>query len=192
MIVTPRARDGQAQHALRDGVDLFIGHIQLELLPITRVVALRSQRQVTRRNHIERLLGGIRRGQQVTRQLLGQELVVGLVFLERLHDPIAIAPSMRVRDIRFLARALGVARHIQPMPTEAFAIRGRRQEPVDHGLVRLRRAIRFKGRVVLGVRRQARQIQCHTPQPRALVSILYRPHAFGFHRRVQEAVDGIR
>ena len=70
--------------------------------------------------------------QQVSRQLLADELVVGHVNIEGADQVIAVAPGLRDRGIAFAAVGVGVADKVHPVAGEVLAEAGRSQQPVDH------------------------------------------------------------
>ena len=80
-------------------------------------------------------------GQQVAGDLLDDELVEGLVAVERLHDPVAIFPD-GARLIEGVAVGIGVARQVEPVPAPALAVVRRGEQPIDHFLVGVRRVVR--------------------------------------------------
>ena len=71
----------------------------------------------------------------VTGELLLHEAVVRLVFVERTHDPVAVAPGFLPLRVFVKAFTLGVARQVQPMPGPPFAIVRRREQTVDQAFV---------------------------------------------------------
>ena len=104
---------------------------------------------------------------QVGGDLQLDEPVVRHVVVERLDDPVAVAPGFRVRLDRERVRlVLGVAGHVEPVPRPRLAVARRREQPVDD----LREGV---GRVVLqerldlvGRRRQAGQVERHPADQR--------------------------
>ena len=62
------------------------------------------------------------RGQQVTGDLLSDELVIGHVVVERVDDVVAVFPRIGVPVILVVAGRVGVARDIQPVPTPALTV----------------------------------------------------------------------
>ena len=71
----------------------------------------------------------------IARDLLLNEAVVGLVFIERLNHIVAIAPVIWTGIVVLKARAIRVARKIQPAPGLALTVVGRREQLVDQSLV---------------------------------------------------------
>ncbi len=132
VVVAARAGGGDTEKGLRHGVDLLIGEIEGELARIGFVDALGSQRQKPGGDELFGALRVIFRGQQIARQLLAQELVIGLVLVERLDDVVAIPPGVRKGEVDVLARALRVACHVQPVTAKAFAEMRGVEQPVHH------------------------------------------------------------
>ena len=71
----------------------------------------------------------------VAGDLLADEAVVGLVFIEGLDDVIAIAPRVWAKGVVLEAIALGVAREVEPVARPAFAVVRRGEQPVDEPFV---------------------------------------------------------
>ena len=73
--------------------------------------------------------------------------VVALVGVERLDDPVAPAPDVRLAVAHLLAPAgpVAVAPDVHPVPAPALAVPRDRQQPIDDLLVRVRRRVREEG-----------------------------------------------
>src|SRR5262245_21849403 len=69
--------------------------------------------------------------EQVARDLLAEELVVGLVGIEGVDDPVAVSPGLGVDEVPLLARALGVPGDVQPVPAPPLAVLRRGEELID-------------------------------------------------------------
>ncbi len=61
-------------------------------------------------------------GQQIARQLLGEEAIVWLVGIESANDPVAVAPGLGPLGVAFIAVGLGVAGHVEPVLCPALAV----------------------------------------------------------------------
>ena len=133
VIVATRAGDGETEHALGGGVELLVGEVHLKLGISPRIVAFGADGEVTGGNKIFTALDVIGRGKQVAGDLLGEEAVVGLVFVEGLDDIVAVAPGVRVKDVRFFAARFGVTRDIKPVASPALAERGAGEHGIDRG-----------------------------------------------------------
>ena len=59
-------------------------------------------------------------GNQVSRQVVMNELIEGKIAVERTDDPVPITPGVREQDIPALTIGIGVASHIHPMPPPTF------------------------------------------------------------------------
>src|SRR5207244_1078326 len=66
-------------------------------------------------------------GEEVSRNLLDNELVVGQVAIQRADHPIAIEPDLALL-ILLESIGVGVARRIQPVPPPALAVMRRSEE----------------------------------------------------------------
>ena len=74
------------------------------------------------------LVGGI--GQQIARELVGDEFVPREIFVERFDDPIAPRPHVAFAvDLETVA--VGVAREVEPIGGHALAVAGRGKQAVD-------------------------------------------------------------
>ena len=94
--------------------------------------------------------------QKVTRELFGQELVVGLVVVEGLEDPVAPRPSEHSFVSR-VAPGVGISGKVEPAHGDMFAEAGGSQHRIDSLLIGICRLIGEEG-VNLGIgRRQASQ-----------------------------------
>src|SRR5262245_17837243 len=88
-------------------------------------------------------LGPIR-PELVSRDLLSDKSVVGLVSVEGIDDVVAVAPGIGARFITLETFALGVARQIQPMPPPALSVMRGTEQAVDQLFVGRRRRITQK------------------------------------------------
>src|SRR5262249_35739832 len=84
--------------------------------------------------------------------------------IDRPDHPIAIHPHLP-RIVDRVAVRIGVPRHVEPVPPPALAVVRRREQPVDHLLVRIRRFILDERADLLRRRRQPRNIQPHAAHP---------------------------
>ena len=85
-------------------------------------------------------------------ELFCDEAVVRLVFVERLDDVIAVAPSVGVVVVVLVTGRIRVAHDVQPMAAPTFAVARRFEQPVDEARKSVRRIVgdelvnRFGGR----------------------------------------------
>jgi hypothetical protein len=105
----------------RGDIDLVIHAIQQELLAGTVREIERGERQKTRARQRLAALRVISRGDQIARQLLRHETVVGLVRVEGINHIVAITERIRKRRVHGSPDAVRVAHRIQPMPRPALA-----------------------------------------------------------------------
>jgi hypothetical protein len=115
--VTTRAAEGQSQErrARRpDHVIEFVGALLGGQCDVRAFHDVHRPAHKKARGHIQ--------AEGVASKLLADELVVGLVFVERGDDVIAELPPIWPLAIRLEAVALGEANHIEPVPSPAFAI----------------------------------------------------------------------
>ena len=89
--------------------------------------------------------------QQIGRQLLEDELVVGQVGVERPGHIVAIGegieqPPLFLQTDIFLG--VGIAGDVEPMPAPALAVMGRGQQPLDHPLEGAGRSVGFRNAAI--------------------------------------------
>ena len=138
VIMASRTSQRESEHRLRHRVDLLIDEIHRKLPLVALIVPLRSDGQKAGGDDLLGLITLALKLHQITRDLLLEEEVIRLVLLERFDHIIAVTPRMRIEHVHFLAAALRVARHIQPVPRPALAVAFRIEIHVDHALHRVR------------------------------------------------------
>ena len=104
-------------------------------------------------------------GQKITRKLPQRKLVIGQVFVEGLHDPIAIRPHAAF-IVQMQPVGICVASGVQPIARHVFAVVIALQKPCHHTVVSTRGSIGNKGIDLRQGRRQSRQIQGDTTDER--------------------------
>src|SRR5215510_12315505 len=109
------------------------------------------------------------RPQFVARDLLFDESVVWLVFVERLDDVIAIAPRVGASLVGLEPLALRVTRQVQPVARPLLAVMRAAEQAVNHLLKRPGRVIGEKRVDLFRRRREAGQIECRAAQQCDLV-----------------------
>ena len=110
---------------------------------------------------------GIRRSQLVAREHLLDHAVVALVLVERLDDPVAPVPDVRLAFAHFLAKAgpVAVTPNIHPVPAPALAVTRAGQQAVDDLLIRLTGCVGQESVQLRPCRREAGEIEGHAAQP---------------------------
>ncbi len=101
---------------------------------------------------------------------MDDELVERQVAVERVDDPVAIAPGLGQlatggAGLRVGVVVVGVADHVEPVPRPALAVGRRGQQPIDDLLERLGRTIRKERRDLVRRRRQAGQVERRAADP---------------------------
>ena len=130
--------------------------------------------------------GGI--GKEVSGQLLGEELVVGHVFVEGVNHPVAPWPA-RANHLVVEGVAVAVARNVEPVDRHALAVVGRGQSPIDHVFVGFVRGVGEVGVDVLGGWRQAEEVHVHAADKRFLIGLGRGCDALGLEFGEDEIVD---
>ena len=156
VIVTTRTTDGERHGATGHDIDAVVNDVALHPEKAA------AQREETHRSFVARLavldlVGG---------QLQQQETIVGHVFVQRLHHPVAIGPGMGPEaflpavDITLGVR---IARDVQPMPAPMLAVMRRIQKSIDATFVGLRIAVVCKCFDLVKARRQPGERVMQTP-----------------------------
>ena len=129
---------------------------------------------------------GIVGGEFVSRQHLDDHFVVRFIGVERVDDPLAPAPNMRLAfaDFGAIAVPIAIAPHVHPMPSPTFGVLRRSKQLIDHGQIgllalrRVRRAVCLYERFhICGRRRQADEVEIEPTNERPRVGFRQRRHA---------------
>ena len=180
--VTAGAVDGQSEEGLPHDADQVL-HLLFTRDGLLRDVGLRVPSFIPRTAHEQAGTDDAvarHRFQHIAGDLLLHEPVVGLVVVEALDDVVAIVPRVVAQPVVLEALALGISRHIQPMPPPSLPVARRRQQPFHQPLVRARRLVRHERIDLRRRRRQTDQVEAQSPDQRGAVG----------GRREREAVGG--
>ncbi len=145
MIVTPCARDRHCLEGLGEDVDLVVDDIQRDPAePDAIVVAGLSQTIESRADDglvdIELVIdAGVR--EQVSGDLLANELIVGNVLVESTDHIVAVAPRADDLVVPLISAGLGEANEVEPVPRPLLAELRRVEEPIDEPLIGVGRGI---------------------------------------------------
>ena len=135
MIVAAGAGDGQPEKRLAEDVEHVVEPVALVLANIDRRMDPLAQEPEARADDrlVEALAPDAVRGcvQQIARDVLDDELVVGHIGVERADDVVAILKRVGDVVIELMPARLGVAHQVEPMPAPAFAEVGRGEQLVD-------------------------------------------------------------
>jgi hypothetical protein len=157
VIVAAGAGEGQREEDLREGLGAVEDVAAVDFLLDRPAFAGRHVAAVEAAGH---LLVERRVLEQVARELLGDEAVEGHVVVEGPDDPLAVRPDLAI-VVEVQAVGVAVAGEVEPEARHVFAVAGRRQEPVDELLVRVRRGVGDEG-LDFGRRRgQAAEVERH-------------------------------
>ena len=143
----------------------------MELTPTSGVVPLCSNRQVPSGDQIVSTLGLVQSGQQVTRQLFGDEFIKGDVLIKRIDHPISVPPCVGVRDVVFSPTGFGVAGDIQPVASPMLGVRRSVEQLVDIRRESVRTLIKEQRIEAFWVGGKSGQIQTRAAGPGAEISI---------------------
>ena len=189
VVVALGAPQRQRQERLSD----VIGDVvQVEL---TRSDLLHHAR-VLPRTHAEVASGyphfGIVRLQDVASQLLDYEAVVRLVGVQRAHDIVPKAPSVRALPVVGISGRVGVAHDVEPVPTPLLAVMRALKQPVDQVAPSLGRVVPKEAFDLLRCGRKTGQIERRPPDQESLARSRGRFNARFCELLRNERVDGMR
>ena len=194
MVVAPGARDRQTLEGLGQDVDLVVSPLDTLLPGVYGLVAQLDEPKVGgAENRFVDLAVRAEAGslQQVARQVLAHQLVIGDIGVERADQVVSIPPSVGSGRIAFAPVGIGVADPVHPMPRpalpEAFGI----QQSPHQSRVCIRSLVRDKGRDFARRGRQTGDIECQPADERAPVGGRRRIHALLFKACQHEVVHGI-
>jgi len=160
VVVAARAGDRLAEEGLAEHVDLVVDEPDLLLERLGRQVAVEDEAVVRGADHglvdAARCVDA-RRLQQVARDVLADQLVVGHVLVERADQVVAILIRVGDRRVAFGAVGVRVAHDVHPVPRPALAVGGRSEQPVDLALERVGTRVLLERRQLRARRRQTGQ-----------------------------------
>ena len=125
MVVAAGATEGQSLKGAAQGIELMVHDIHAELLFVGVHHGPGPDGQKARGHELLTALVVGLPGEDVSRDLLLNEAVVGLVGIERIDDVVAVSPGFPRRDAAALAQTVGIAGQIEPVPAPALAESGR-------------------------------------------------------------------
>ena len=131
MVVAARATESQSLKGPAHGIELVVHDIHAEFLFVGVHDRPGPDGQEARGHDLLTALIVGFPGQNVSRDLLLNKAIVGLVGIERIDDVVAISPGLPCRDAAPLAQTVGIAGQIEPVPSPALAESGRSQKPVN-------------------------------------------------------------
>jgi hypothetical protein len=192
VVVAARAGHRQPEQPARDRVDALVPVVGREApdhvgrQPLILVVDGRGA-EVPERPQVV----AARVRHQIRRDLQLDEARVGHVGVDRLDDPVAVAPREGIRLVGRLGGrvVLAVAGDVHPVPPPALAIVGRGEQPVDERLEGARRAIGGEGPHLVVGRLEAEQVDVRALGERRPIGGRRGREALGLERGDDERVD---
>ena len=128
MIVAARTRHRQPKERPRKSVHAIVECFALCLRDALRVAAVRG---ICRAQRKKAGTGRCLAPHLVADDLASDELVERQIGIERANHPVAILPRLGIRPVILRPAArIAIPRHVQPMPSPAFAVLG----PVQQGI----------------------------------------------------------
>ena len=192
MIVAARAGERESQKSASGHVDLIINDVGQHLFLVGVAGAPFADGHDAGGNHFAWIEPGrLIRRQNVTGDLLPDELVIRQIAVEGVYDPVAI--PIRLGHVRFAADAarierVGVANDIEPVSAPTLAVMRQGQQAVHDFGESIRRIVREKRFDFPGRRRQANQIERRAPNQCSLVGGWRRCESIAFEFRQNEII----
>ena len=137
VVVTARTRNREAKERLGHHVDLVLGRPHKFVERIGRREALQHKtimRRADGRLVQAKLLVEPRPGQQITGDVLSQQLVVRHVFVQRANEVIPVLVGVRDSRVTLTPKRLRVAHPVHPMPRPALAKVWRGEQALNRAL----------------------------------------------------------
>ena len=128
---------------------------------------------------------------EVAREELGHETVVGDVGVEGAHDVVAVLPGVQDRVVELVRLRLRVAHEVEPAPRPPFTEVGGGEQAIDDALLRAGCAVREESVDLLGRGREAGQVEGHAAEPGERRRRPGGLDALLLQARVQQRVDGV-
>ena len=188
VVVAPGAVHGHAEDAAAEGPQ----HVVEVVVPPLGVVLLAEVHARPRPQEPggdEGLVGDV--VELVARDLLAQELVVGLVVVEGVDDVVAVPPRVVAAVVLLEPRRVGVAGHVHPVTAPALAVVRRVEQPLDQALPGAPPGVGEELVDLLGGRRQPGEVQIGPAHQGQGVGPRPRRHPRLLAGGVEEAVDGV-
>ena len=121
MFMATHTTERHAEECATDGDNLLIDHLHPQQFLVLQLVVVRTQRQEAGGDELLIALFATRGRQQVTRNLLTNELIERLVFVEGTDHIVTKSPRILEHQTPPTAAALREARHIQPVSSPCLA-----------------------------------------------------------------------
>ena len=187
VVVAAGAADRHAEHHPGGHIEDRVEVVVLGERRVRRLVVPDAQSQVAggddrRRGRVVEFVAG---------ELMGQELVIRHVRVQRVDHPVAVAPGGRLLAVALVAVRLRVADEIEPVPSPAFAVVGRCQQAVDQAFPGVGTLVLLEGLDLLERRRQPGQVITRPPDQCPAVGGRRRLEAGRLDLREQEVVDRV-
>ena len=131
VIVAARAAHGEPEEAAADVVDRVLDREVLRVVVHARAETA-GVGEVAGRDDALVTLGVGRAALQVAGELIAHKLVVGQVAIEGGDDPVAVAVQLWDGVVGVVARGVGIAHDVEPVPAPAFTVTWRGEQPLDH------------------------------------------------------------
>ena len=137
VVVTARTRNREAKKCLRHDVDLIFGcsHQFVERIRWSEALQHKTiMRRADGRLVQAKLLVEPRPGQQITGDVLSQQLVVRHVFVQRANEIIPVLVGVRDTRVTLTPKRLRVAHPVHPMPRPTLAKVWRGEQALNRAL----------------------------------------------------------
>ncbi len=155
MVVAARAADGQPQPHCSDRAGAVHDLLHTVFLHVRATLPIAERIPVEPGSYFL-IDSGV--GQQISGELLDRELIVRHIAIERVDDPVSIAPRIGPELIGLVTIAIRIAGQIQPVPRPFFTIMRRGKQPVCEPFVCIRTVVRQELSKFLGTRGNSHEI----------------------------------
>ena len=183
VVMAAGAADRLGQEGLAERVELLVDDVHLELLLVLLLEVGVAEHEEGRRDQLAAPLLQVRRREEVPRDLLADETVVGPVVLERLDHVVAVAPGL-LHDEAAEGERLAEAGDVEPVAAPALAEGAGGQQAIHDFFEGVRRWVVHELVDLLGARRHAEEIEGDAPQEDGLVGGRRGPQILGLEVRV--------
>ena len=189
--MTARASDGKAEKRSAGGVH-SVNRILQQILVVDRAALVAGHMGAIESTGDDLVDGRV--GNEIARELLDDELVVGLVLTKRLEHPVAPQPHLPPR-IHVNSAGVGVARDVEPRHRHALGVAGAirlfGQQHVNEALVTISARVGDIGVGFFGRGRQTSEVQKEPAHDVFGFGLAARRDAVALEARKYKAVDGI-
>ena len=188
VVVATGASGGQSQKTTAKRVNPIIPFVGERLGGAARIrVVHGSEREKPECRQVVTLTCRL---QQVARDLMAGELVVGHVRVQRVHNPVAIAIALGiVPRLECVGLVLAESSQVQPMPAPPFAHPRRCQQTIDQPRFGVRSRRRLELFDIVGRQWKSQEVDRQASSERRAIGVRSCAERFAFPCRLRETID---